>query len=198
MSELVVEKVEYSTDMSKIALTGMLNFKALGKDMKAVMEAVKQLSQEQLIKFEQEGLLTITTDGREHKITSEEMTLSRSVRDTDDPNLAPIADSQTMLVMDFAHDEELYSKYLANEVANRVQKLRKDAQLQFEDPVDMWATAVPNGKKPAAKLQATLEGKAAYLDERLRRRLFSGKLLQGHELLVREEDFTIEGEKLKL
>lgn len=196
-SELVVEEVKYSTELSKISLSGVLNFKALGKklgkDMKAVKEASEKLSQDELLAFESSGSITILG----HEISAEEMSLSRGVKDMDDPNMHPIADSKTMLMMDFTYEEGLYQKYLSNEVANRVQKLRKEAQLQFEDPVDVWAAVIPNGKKEP-KMAATLAAQAAYIDKRLRRRLFNGDLRQGHELVIKAEDYTIEGEKVQV
>lgn len=199
-SELNLMDVKYSTDSSQISLTGALNFKALGKklgkDMKAVQDAVKKLTQDELLKFEKEG--TIQVCG--HEISAEEMSLSRGVKDMNDPNFHAIADSQTMLMMDFTYDEELHRIYLAKEVVNRVQKLRKEAKLNYDDPVDMWACAPVAGKgaKADAKLADVLSKKADFIDKNLRRRLFSAALRQGNDLVVKEEDFDIEGETLKV
>eukprot|EP00928_Gymnodinium_smaydae_P030577 TRINITY_DN226_c1_g1_i1.p1 TRINITY_DN226_c1_g1~~TRINITY_DN226_c1_g1_i1.p1 ORF type:complete len:1155 (-),score=336.15 TRINITY_DN226_c1_g1_i1:363-3827(-) len=192
--ELNVMEVNYRTDTQNITFTATLNFKVLGKklgkDMKKVQEAVKQLTQEDLKKFEDESKITVCG----YEITSEEMTTAKSIKDLEDPNLQAISDSETMVVLDFTPDEDLARMALARDVANRVQKLRKEAQLQPDDPVDMWAEA--EGAKKDSKLAACLEQKAEYLDKLLRRKLWKGCLRQGHELLVKDEAFDLDGEKL--
>merc|ERR1719401_2777207 len=159
--------------------------------MKAVQDAVKKLTQDELLKFEKAGSITVLG----HELTAEEMSLNRGVKDMNDPNFHAIADSQTMLMMDFTYDEELYRIYLAKEVVNRVQKLRKEAKLVYDDPVDMWACVVPGDKKDKKeqKLAEVLAQKAEFIDKNLRRRLFASKLRQGQELVVREEEYEIEG-----
>merc|ERR1712039_9242 len=63
----------------------------------------------------------------------------------------------------------------------------------------MWADAVTNGKKGAkTKLAEVLSLKKGMVEERLRRRLFSESLRQGHELVVKQEVFDIDGEGLQV
>merc|ERR1719330_1602177 len=83
---------------------------------------------------------------------------------------------------------------VCRDIANRVQKLRKEAKLQPDDPADMWASAVGQ----ATKLQDAMARKPEYIDKLLRRRLWSDSLRQGHELVVKAEEFDIEGEKLRV
>jgi len=191
--EINVVTIEYVTVADDAVLTGTLNFKVLGKkvgkDMKAVQEAAKTLTQGQLEKFEAEGGLEICG----HRITGEEMTLTREAKELTDKNLEKGNDDHTMLVLDFTHEEDLYRQYLAREVSNRVQKSRKDAKLVQDSPVDMWAEAVD----PKSKLHTVLETKGEYLDKLLRRKLWSGSLRQGHEFIVKTEDFPIEVSKGK-
>jgi len=182
-----------------VTLAATLNFKMLGKklgkDMKTVQSAVPKLTQEELAGFEKDGKMTICG----YEITAEEMTLSRGVAKLQDDNLHTVNDSDTMLILDFSPDEDLNRIYIGREVVNRVQKLRKEAKLKPDDLVDMWADAVTNGKQGAkSKLAEALSTKKAFIEEKLRRRLFSESQRQGHELVVKQEVFDIEGEKLQV
>lgn len=192
--ELNVMEVTYRTDTEKVAMTAALNFKVLGKrlgkEMKAVQDAVKALSQEQLQQFERDGSITIC--GHTLTAEAEELVLSREVKDLADANLDNIGDSETLLVMDFTYDEDLAQMALARDVVNRVQRLRKDAKLQQDDPVDMWADVLP-GTKGSGALKKCLDGKKEYIEKLLRRHLWSGELRQGHEVLVKKEVFDLDG-----
>merc|ERR1712039_39412 len=52
--------------------------------------------------------------------------------------------------------------------------------------------------KAGSALMDVLASKSEYLDQLLRRRLFKGSLRQGHEMTLKQEDFDIEGEKLRI
>mmetsp|Transcript_171978 Transcript_171978/g.551232 ORF Transcript_171978/g.551232 Transcript_171978/m.551232 type:complete len:1102 (-) Transcript_171978:332-3637(-) len=194
--ELNVMEVVYSTDTEKISLTATPNFKVLGKklgsDMKKVQETVKQLDQDALTKFEKEG--TITVCG--YEITSEEMSLGRVIKDLADPNFYSNGDSETLAILDFTPDEDLMRMALCRDIANRVQKLRKEAKLQPDDDVDMWASVVD--AKKGSKLQDALDKMTDYIDKLLRRHLNITEQRRGTEEVVIEEVFEIEKEKLKV
>merc|ERR1712232_1264357 len=189
--ELAVEVVEYTSDDSMVQYAGLLNFKSLGKklgkDLKVVMEAAKKLTQEELKGFEANGEITIAG----HKIGSEEMTLERKTKEATNENFVVIGDNETIVEMDFTPCARLIQISKCNEIKNRVQKLRKDAKLKQDDPVDMWAMVTP-GAKGTGELQAALKEKRAYIDDLLRRPLWPGDLKQGHEVMVKSEEFQIE------
>merc|ERR1719409_288705 len=161
--ELAVEVVEYTSDDSMVQYAGLLNFKSLGKklgkDLKVVMEAAKKLTQEELKGFEANGEITIAG----HKIGSEEMTLERKTKEATNENFVVIGDNETIVEMDFTPCARLVQISKCNEIKNRVQKLRKDAKLKQDDPVDMWAMVTP-GAKGTGELQAALKEKRAYID----------------------------------
>eukprot|EP00929_Paragymnodinium_shiwhaense_P060592 TRINITY_DN30254_c0_g1_i1.p1 TRINITY_DN30254_c0_g1~~TRINITY_DN30254_c0_g1_i1.p1 ORF type:complete len:1160 (+),score=334.10 TRINITY_DN30254_c0_g1_i1:233-3712(+) len=190
-AELAVEELIFTSDDSMVQLAGLLNFKSLGKklgkDLKTVMEAAKKLTQEELKEFEAKGELTIAG----HKIGKEEMTLERKTKDLGDANLEMRGDNDTIVIMDFTPDPALIQISKCREIANRVQKLRKDAKLKQDDPIDMWADILP-GQKGSGELQKALEEKRDFIDDLLRRQLWPGKLRQGHEALVKKEEFEIE------
>merc|ERR1711915_384634 len=74
-----------------------------------------------------------------------------------------------------------------------------DAHLQQSDPVDMWVSVV-DGPKSNGLLRKVLTQKKEYIDDLLRRTLWSADLQQGHEVVVRNEDFEIDdsGDKLRV
>mmetsp|Transcript_1266 Transcript_1266/g.1564 ORF Transcript_1266/g.1564 Transcript_1266/m.1564 type:complete len:570 (+) Transcript_1266:124-1833(+) len=194
--ELNVMDVVYKADAGGVKLTATLNFKALGKklgkDMKAVQTAVSALSNDELAKFDEEGKITVGG----HEITGEEMTLSRSVEGLDDPNLKSMSDGDSTVILDFTPDPDLQLMAVSREISNRVNRMRKDANLQPDDPVDMWAETVK--PKKDSRLKETLSKKVDYIDKLLRRSLFKGELRQGHEVIVKQEDFEIDGETLRV
>ena len=65
----------------EITLSGTLNFKELGKrlgkDMKAVKDAVTNLSQEELVAFERDGEIVV----QGHKLSGSDIQLSRKLKE---------------------------------------------------------------------------------------------------------------------
>jgi len=187
-SELGVMEVTYSSEADKVQLSGVLNFKVLGKtlgkDMKAVQQAAKELTNADLMKFEAEGKLTICG----HEIGADAMQVIRSLKDMDDPNMEFASDANSLVVLDFTQEEDLELIALGRKVANKVQTLRKKVGLQPDDLVDMWAGVLP-GKKTSGMLAKALGEKKDAIEKQLRRPLFNDKLMQGHEVLVTKETF---------
>merc|ERR1719408_53571 len=164
-------------------MTATANFKILGKkvgkDMKAVAEAIKGLDSAALTAFEKTGTLQVCG----HTLTAEDIQVSREVAGASDPNIdTSILEEGPALTLDFTYDEDLALMKSARDVSNLVQKLRKDAGLQQDDVVDMWAEAPGKGNK----LQGVLAKKAEYIDQLLRRPLWSGaRSRQGHEVIIK-------------
>jgi isoleucyl-tRNA synthetase len=200
--ELNVRDLSVSTDTSKVILEPTLNFRALGKklgkDMKQVQEASKSLSTEDLQKFDAEGKITIC--GYELCRNDEdpdlsEMTVTPKVKDLTDENFLSNGDKESLVILDFTPDEDLEMDATCRTISNNVQKLRKEAKLQVSDAVDMFASVQPAAKS-SAKLQKVINSKQDEIERLLRRPLWDGKLLQGHEIVVAKEEFEIEGDKL--
>jgi len=189
--ELNVMEVNYKAD-AETALTGVLNFKALGKrlgkDMKKAQDEVKSLTQEQLKSFESTGKITISG----HNLEGDDLQLSRSLQGLDNPNLDVNGDNDTQVILDFTEDEDLKLMAMSRDIVNKVQKMRKDTKLQQDDPVDMWAQVVP-AKKSTGALQKALTAKREYINKLLRRDLWDTKLMQGHEVVVNKESFDLAG-----
>merc|ERR1712176_174593 len=150
--------------------------------MKKVAEEIKGLSQDDLAKFEASGEMTIAG----HTITGEEMVVSRKLKGADNPDLGVNYDSVSIVVMDFSYDEELALKAIGRNIVNKVQTLRKEANLNQDDPVDMWAEVTGKSNGDLARV---LTEKSEFLNTLLRRPLWKANLLQGHEVIVKKEEF---------
>jgi len=201
--ELNVVELILETDTSNVILEPTLNFrmlgKKLGKDMKKVQEALKSLSEADLKNFDNTGKITVCgyelcKNLEEPELS--EMTVTPKVKDLTDPNFEANGDKESLVILDFTYDEELEMMATCRTISNTVQKLRKEAKLQQDDAVDMWATVLP-GKKSTGKLAKVLAQKSEEVNRLLRRSLFDAKLLQGHEVVVQKgEEVEIDQDKL--
>jgi isoleucyl-tRNA synthetase len=189
--ELNVEEVTYSTDTSIMFLAAALNFPALGrklgKDMPVVKAATEKLTQDELRELEKTGEITICG----HKISGEEISLQRKVKDLGDPNLEVADDNDTVIILDFTYDEALAEVALMREIRTRVQKARKDAKLLQDDPVDMWLE-VPAGEAGSDLIAKVVRQKRSDLDKLLRRPLWMFDEMQGHECPVFKQESELE------
>lgn len=187
MEELNLMDVEYVADSANIVLKATLNFKALGRrlgsELPKVREALTGLSQEELQKFESEGEVTLCG----HCLKGDDIQILRGVGDLDNPNLAAHFDGDTVVILDLTKDPDFERTGIARDVKNRIQRLRKNAKLHPDDPVDMWVEA-------SGPLQAVIDDKMAYLRKLLRRPLFNRNQMQGHEVTYWEDTFKIPGE----
>jgi len=192
LAELNVEEVKFDSNSDNVECTAEPNWKLLGKklgkNMKAVAEEIKNLSQEALTRFDSSGEIALCG----HTITAEELVVSRKLKGADNPDLGVNYDSESIIIMDFAYDEELALKALGRNVVSKVQTLRKEAKLQQDDPVDMWAEA-KNGK---GDLSRVLKEKSDFVNNVLRRPLWSAKLPQGHEVVIQREEHDLGGDTL--
>lgn len=194
LEELNIQEIVFSQNMDDVQLTAMLNFKTLGKrlgkDVKDVQVAVKNVGQEDLLKYEQGS--TITVAG--HELSGDDLILGRTLKNVTDPNLHVNGDSVTLIVLDFTPDEDLVKMALCRDVSNRVQRLRKDAKLQPDDTVDMWAEVVD--AKPTSKLAEAMKEKSEYLGKLLRRKLNIFEKPPEGAAVIAKDTFDIEKEKL--
>ena len=146
-------KVEFSSSLSALRLQPSLNFKLLGKrlgkDMKSVQEAVQALGQEELQRFQKEGMLRIAG----HDISSEEMAVSYGVADVGDPNKHTACNGEVVVIVDFTPSVSLTNMAVTRNIVRFVQKLRKEMQVDAASPVLMWVDSHPD-------LQSILQGQA--------------------------------------
>lgn len=122
-----------------VAYRATPNFKALGARLKSELPRLqgelKSLSQGQLAAFMASGSITLG----EHVLTSQDLQVSRYLKDdaNRDSDLLAHCDSSIVVLLDCAEDAELRAEGLAREFVNRVQRLRKAANLKAVDSVNL-------------------------------------------------------------
>lgn len=165
--------------------------KRLGKAMAAVGKAIKSLTQEDILRYDNGEALEV--EG--HTIAPGEMKVLHDFKapDGSDPALLDAAgDGELLVVVDLSADEALLAAGTAREVVNRVQKLRKKAGLSVTDVVEVFLEI--NGGAGAGEegLWAAVEGASGYVLESvgvpLRR---AAEIPEGADVLAREDDHVV-------
>lgn len=103
-------------------------------DFKAVMAAIKQLSDQQIQTALEKGYFEILT----HRIELEEVRVIYAMADNMDSKYEAHSDNDVLVLMDLTPTEELLYEGVAREIINRIQKLKKKAQLIPTDPVVVY------------------------------------------------------------
>ncbi|GIX61020.1 isoleucyl-tRNA synthetase family protein [Babesia caballi] len=163
--ELNVMSIEFSSDVSCISCQITPNFKALGarlgSAMKQVGAAIKALGQAKIEALEAEGSAEILG----HRITLDDVVITRRFdpKALSHPDLDGDSNREMAVLLDFTSDESLQWMACAREVANRVQKLRKQLRLAVNDAVTIYVQ--PSSDTALEKLAQQTD----YLAKTLRR-----------------------------
>jgi isoleucyl-tRNA synthetase len=107
--------------------------KRLGKELRAVSAAIKELSDEQLRTYEREGSLEVCG----HVLSGEDLKISRSLRGGDGDVQAESYED-VLAVFDMGLDDSLREEGLVREVVSRVQRMRKQAGLSVQDEIEVF------------------------------------------------------------
>jgi len=147
--ELNVKELILTSDDTCIVTTAKPDYDLLGKrlrkDLDKVKGAIKDLTHEQLEKFQKE--LKMELHG--HVITSEEMIIVREYKGDQSKNEAAWDDS-VLTVLELTVDEEMVLEGQAREIVNRIQKLRKKAGIIPTDPIEIFYEATGSMAKVIA------------------------------------------------
>lgn len=136
LSETNIKEIEYITDTAGFITKKIKpNFKALGpkvgKDMKAVAEVITKLDQEQLAKFEAEGIYSIP--GTAYEITLSDVEIMAE----DIPGWQVTNMGSLTVALDVTITEELKQEGLSRELINRIQNLRKELNFEVTDRINV-------------------------------------------------------------
>lgn len=139
LSELNVKKLTVTTDKEKygVTLRAEPDHKTLGArlkgEFKRVTQAIKELSDEQLRRFV--DTKEIIVEG--HTLEQQDLRLMFSFTGPAAEELSKRYEAHSegniLILLDVTPDEEMHNEGIAREVINRVQKLRKKAQLVPSD-----------------------------------------------------------------
>ncbi|KAH8258701.1 hypothetical protein KR038_004332 [Drosophila bunnanda] len=160
LSELNVRKLTLSSDKEKygVTLRAEPDHKTLGQrlkgNFKAVMAAIKALKDDEIQRQVSQGYFNIL----DQRVELEEVRIIYCTSEQVSGNFEAHSDNEILVLLDMTPNEELLEEGLAREVINRVQKLKKKAQLIPTDPVLIFheLSADKQGKKDAVEVQAQL------------------------------------------
>uniref|UniRef100_A0A0C9QTI3 Isoleucine--tRNA ligase, cytoplasmic n=1 Tax=Fopius arisanus TaxID=64838 RepID=A0A0C9QTI3_9HYME len=144
LNELNVKELTVTTDKQKygIRLAAEPDHKTLGfrlkGEFKAIIQAIKDLSDAQL----QEFLVTKKIVVNNHELGEEDLRLMFSFSGPTAQQLSmkyeATCEGNVLILLDITPDESMQHEGIAREIINRVQKLRKKAQLVPSDEADVY------------------------------------------------------------
>ncbi|GJN13246.1 hypothetical protein PR202_ga31597 [Eleusine coracana subsp. coracana] len=135
--------------------------KRLGKDMGKVSSEVKKMTQEQILAFEKSGEISFFG----HCLKLDDIKVVRQFKrpeNVSEKEIDAAGDGDVLVILDLRADQSLIEAGVAREVVNRIQKLRKIAQLEPTDPVDVYYKSVGDNKNT---LQDILKSQVVICEE---------------------------------
>ena len=140
--ELNVKKVIFSENESELVrLKAKANFRVLGKKvgklMKDAQYAIEQLTQEQLHHLLDSGEIPIDLHGQSISLTLEDVQVDRQVHE----GLIAANSGLITIALDTQLDEDLILEGLAREIVNKVNTMRKEANLLVTDRISLSITS---------------------------------------------------------
>ncbi|MFI5136398.1 MAG: isoleucine--tRNA ligase [Sphingobacteriales bacterium] len=184
LSETNIKGIEYITDTAGFIKKKIKpNFKVLGakvgKDMKAVAEAIGNLSQEDIAKLENEGSIQLTT--HYSLLTSDVEIIAEDVPGWQVANLGKLT-----VALDVTITDELKQEGISRELVNRIQNMRKTLGFEVTDRIKVWVKcpgfigeAVNNN---LSYICAEILAESVLFDNELNNGELS--LIDGHEILI--------------
>jgi isoleucyl-tRNA synthetase len=141
LTEVNVKELEYITDDSGILVKKIKpNFKTLGpkcgKLMKDIAKKITGFSNEDIRKFEHEGIYNIEIEGQSIQLTLEDVEITSE----DIPGWLVTNDNKLTVALDVTITEELKKEGIARELINRIQNLRKETGLDVTDKIRISIT----------------------------------------------------------
>jgi isoleucyl-tRNA synthetase len=142
-SEVNVKEIELLDDASGILVKQIKpNFKALGpkfgKDMKLIASEIRNFNQEDIIKIEKEGSISVEINDK--MINLETTDVEISSKDIEGWLVANAAG--LTVALDVTINEELRKEGVARELINRIQNARKDTGLEVTDKIKLTVLKV--------------------------------------------------------
>ncbi|KAJ4866562.1 tRNA synthetase class I family protein [Raphanus sativus] len=159
--------------------------KRLGKSMGLVAKQVKEMSQQDILRFEEAGKVTI--DG--HTLELTDIKIVRLFKRPDglkDTEIDANGDGDVLVLLDLRPDDSLYEAGVAREIVNRVQKLRKKSGLEPTDFVEVYIEPL---EKDESALQQVVSSQEQYIKETIGSSLLPSTLMPSHAVILSEESF---------
>lgn len=134
------------------------NFKSLGpkfgKEMKAVAQAISQMSHADIQQLERNAEFEIEVDGQKHLLPINDF----EVKTKDIQGWVVANDGNLTVALDTELNENLILEGISRELINRIQNIRKESGLEVTDRIQVFI-------EPNEKLQKTVEKNKEYICE---------------------------------
>jgi isoleucyl-tRNA synthetase len=145
LAEVNVKQVEYlpaDNDFikKKIKPNFVILGKKLGGKMKAASNVIAALSQDSIRVLEQTGSLEIDLEGEKYALQRDEV----DIQSEDVEGWMVASRSSFTVALDVQIITELEQEGLARELINRIQKIRKDMDLELTDKINVTVQANPS------------------------------------------------------
>ncbi|NXS79794.1 SYIC protein, partial [Erpornis zantholeuca] len=146
LEELNVRALTLTADKARygVRLRAEPEHTVLGRRLKGafkpLMAAIKELSSEQLERFQETG--TIVVEG--HELHGEDLRLMYQMTEGS-AQFEAHSDAQVLVLLDVTPDQSMVDEGVAREVINRIQKLRKKRNLVPTDEITVYCRALPQG-----------------------------------------------------
>jgi isoleucyl-tRNA synthetase len=192
LSETNIKDIEYITDTAGFIKKKIKpNFKALGqkvgKDMKAVAEAINKLTNEQIAELEANGSIDLEVTGA-NPLTTHYSLLTTDVEiiAEDVPGWQVANQGKLTVALDVTITSELKQEGIARELINRIQNLRKDKGFEVTDKIDVKLFDHPYISEAVKNNLAYICAEVLAVDIQLDTQLNEGDLItiDGHEILI--------------
>jgi len=203
LEELNVKTVTTSKDKEKygLKLKADLDFQRLGKrlkqDFKKVQQAIKNVSEEELKKFQLSGKLVLcghTLDADDVKVNyafSEENSATSKYESH--------SDGEVVILLDTTPDQSMLDEGIAREIINRIQKLRKKAKLVPTEEITIVFDIEQNkdNREAYEKLSEVSRSHAGFITTNIKQAVLPEPGPDDLEEIL-EETLECKGAKLKL
>ncbi len=134
--EVNVKEIDFITDTSGLVKKSIKpNFKTLGKrlgkHMKAAVNVIKELTQDDIAEIESTGTFLLEVEGESHELTLDDFVIGSE----DIPGWQVVSDGRITVALDITLDEALLAEGMARELVNRIQNLRKQKAFEVTDRI---------------------------------------------------------------
>ncbi|KAJ0263495.1 hypothetical protein HA466_0038390 [Hirschfeldia incana] len=159
--------------------------KRLGKSMGIVGKEVKEMSQQDILRFEEAGKVTIAG----HTLELTDIKIVKIFKRPDglkDTEIDANGDGDVLVLLDLRPDDSLNEAGVARKIVNRVQKLRKKSGLEPTDFVEVYIESLD---KDESALQQVLTSQEQYIKDTIGSSLIPSTLMPSHAVILSDESF---------
>ena len=156
LNEVNVKELKFVEGSGVLVKKVKCNFRTMGKKygklMKGIANRMSELTQDEILAFEQAGEMPLCIDGQDVTVNVGDV----EIINEDIPGWLVANDGNLTVALEVKLDDNLLHEGMARELINRIQNLRKDCGLEITDRVNVVIT-------PDDRVKASLASFADYV-----------------------------------